>query len=231
MSPGPAEHSHPAAARPPTGTAGRIAGLLRQRERTVDELADALALTGNAVRLHLTRLERDGVVERAGMRSGVSRPSVLYRLSVEGELRYSRAYVPVLTQLLHVLAARLRPAKFDALLRQVGRELMAGRPRPVGTLRQRAEHGSALLDELGGLSHVARQGKQLVIRGDACPLAAATRDHPEACNAVESLLSEFVGAPVTSCCERDAVLRCCFTVGAAETPPRSRRASPSPRRA
>lgn len=226
MTTGSADRGSPAGGRVHAGTAGRVAGLLRQGERTVDELAETLGLTGNAVRLHLTRLERDGVVERAGLRAGVSRPSVLYRLTTDGELRYSRAYVPVLTQLLHVLAARLPRAQFDALLRQVGRELMAGRPRPVGTLQQRAEHGSALLNELGGLSHVARKGKQLVIRGDACPLAAATRNHPEACNAVESLLTEFVGAPVTSCCERDAVLRCCFTVGA---PPRPGAASRAPR--
>src|SRR6476661_5533436 len=120
------------------GTAGRVAELLRQQERTVDELATELHLTGNAVRLHLTRLERDGVVERAGSRAGVSRPSALYRLTTEGELRFSHAYVPLLTQLLHVLSVRLRPRTFDAVLRQVGRELMVGRLRPVGTLRQRA---------------------------------------------------------------------------------------------
>jgi len=206
------DRPNPGRGRLPTGTAGRIAELLRQREQTVDELATALALTGNAVRLHLARLERDGIVERAGSRTGVSRPSTLYRVSSEGELRFSHAYVPVLTQLLHVLSRRLRPATFDAVLRQVGQELMAGRPRPVGTLRQRAEQGSALLNELGGLSHVAMEGRRLVIRGDACPLAAATRDHPEACSALESLLSSFVNAPVTSCCDREQV-HCCFSVG------------------
>lgn len=164
------------------------------------------------MRLHLARLERDGIVERAGTRPGVSRPSMLFRLSTEGELRFSHAYVPVLTQLLHVLSRRLRPATFDAVLRQVGRELMAGRPRPVGTLRQRAEQGSTLLNALGGLSHVTREGKRLVIRGDVCPLAAATREHPEACSAVESLLSSFVNAPVASCCDREKV-HCCFSVG------------------
>ena len=207
--------SDPNAASPlrvPAGTAGRVADLLRQRECSVDELAAALGLTGNAVRLHLTRLERDGVVERAGSRPGVSRPSVLYRLTPEGELRFSRAYVPVLTKLLHVLSRRLKPRAFDGLLREVGRELMAGRPRPVGTLRERAEQGSALLNELGGRSHVAREGNRLVIRGDACPLAAATREHPEACSAVESLLTTFVDAPVKSCCDRDTV-HCCFAVG------------------
>ena len=196
----------------PGGTAGRVAELLRERDRTVEELAAALRMTGNAVRLHLARLEREGIVERAGSRAGVSRPAVLYRLSPEGELRFSHAYVPVLTQLLHVLSRRLRPATFDAVLRQVGRELMEGRPRPVGTLRERAEQASALLNELGGMSHVATEGRRLVIRGDACPLAAATRKHPEACSAVESLLCTFVDAPVKSCCDHEQV-RCCFTSG------------------
>lgn len=207
---------------PPAGTAGCLAGLLRVREHTVDELASALGLTGNAVRLHLTRLEKDHLVRRVGLRPGVSRPSVVYALTPECELLYSRAYVPVLTQLLHVLATKLGRAKFDALLRQVGRELMAGRPRPTGALRQRAEQGSALLNELGGLTHVARERGTLVIRGDSCPLAAATRDHPEACSAVESLLIAFVDAPVRSCCEREGGMRCCFTIGES-SPPRTRR--------
>ena len=187
--------------------------LLRQSERTVDDLAAELGLTANAVRPHLSRLERDGLIRRAGVRAGVSRPSVVYALTSEAELLFSRAYVPVLTQLLHVLSAKLDTTEFEALLREVGRELMTGRPRPTGTLRNRALQGSALLNELGGISRVATERGQLVIRGDSCPLAAATRDHPEACIAVEALLAEFVGAPVVSCCERETRLRCCFALG------------------
>ena len=204
------EHTaHASIPRLPSGTAGRIVVHLRQADRTVDDLAAELSLTANAVRLHLVRLEREGLIRRAGLRPGVSRPSVLYALAPDAELLFSRAYIPVLTQLLHVLAAKLGPSEFDALMRQVGEQLMTGRPRPTGSLRERAKQGAALLNELGGVSRVAIEGKQLVIRGDSCPLAAATRDHPEACNAVEGLLSEFVGAPVASCCERQARLRCC----------------------
>ncbi|HEX8848263.1 MAG TPA: ArsR family transcriptional regulator [Gemmatimonadaceae bacterium] len=198
----------------PAGTAGRIVVLLRRVHHTVEELAAELGLTDNAVRAHLTRLERDGLVGRTGLRAGVSRPSVLYSLTPDAELLFSRAYVPVLTQLLHVLAGQMRPAEFDRTLRLVGEGLMAGRPRPKGTLRQRAERGSALLNELGGISRVDRDGSTLVIRGDSCPLAAATRNHPEACSAVESLLTAFVDAPVRSCCERETRARCCFAIGA-----------------
>jgi len=182
---------------------------------TVDDLADALGLSGNAVRPQLAILERDGLVQRSGMRRGASKPARTYSLSPEAELLFSRAYVPVLTQMLHVLAERFDPAEFDALMRDVGRRLMGDRPRPSGDLRQRAEAASALLIELGGLTRVEHHEDALFIRGYGCPLAAATQRHPEACNAVESLLSEFAGIAVVKCCDSEDRLRCCFEIGRA----------------
>jgi predicted ArsR family transcriptional regulator len=177
---------------------------------TVDEVATRLGLSGNAIRLQLAILERDGLIQQTGTRRGASKPARVYSLSGEAELRFSRAYVPVLTELLHVLAGRLAPGEFDALMREVGRRLMGDRPRPTGQLRQRAEGASALLNELGGLARVEEQNGGLMIRSDGCPLAAATQQHPEACNAVESLLTEFAGLCVTKCCDREQRLHCCF---------------------
>jgi predicted ArsR family transcriptional regulator len=194
-------------------TSGQIMALLRRGPMTVDDLAEALGLSGNAVRPHLATLERDGLVERSELRRGTSKPARTYVLSAEAELLYSRAYVPVLTQLLHVLDEQLQPHEFDSLMRDVGRRLMADRLRPSGDLRQRAEAASALLNDLGGLARVEEHEDGLRIRGYGCPLAAATQRHPEACNAVESLLSEFAGIPVTKCCDREERLRCCFEIG------------------
>jgi len=55
-----------------------------------------------------------------------------------------------------------------------------------------------------------------LIRGYGCPLSVATQRHPEACNAVESLLAEFAGIPVVKCCDAEDRLRCCFEVGSGE---------------
>jgi predicted ArsR family transcriptional regulator len=193
-------------------TAGHIMGLLRRGRMTVDELAGALGLSGNAVRPQLATLERDGLVQQSEMRRGTSKPARTYILTPEAELLFSRAYAPVLTQLLHVLDERLDAGEFDALMRDVGRRLMADRPRPSGDLRQRAEAASALLNELGGLAMVEEHDGGFLIRGYGCPLAAATQRHPEACNAVESLLSEFAGIPVAKCCDAEARLGCCFEI-------------------
>jgi len=62
------------------------------------------------------------------------------------------------------------------------------------------------------LTDVSQEGADLVIRSHGCPLAAAAVDHPETCNAMESLVSEFVGSRVTQRCERTHRPRCRFQI-------------------
>jgi predicted ArsR family transcriptional regulator len=180
---------------------------------TVDELARALDLTRAAVRAQLASLLRDDLVEQRGSRRGTSKPSHVYGLTAHAELLFSQAYVPILTQLLHALDRRMSPAEFDSIMHEVGRGVMEGRPVPRGELGERVAGGSALLNELGGLTEVSQEDEGYLIWSHGCPLAAATADHPEVCNALESLLSEFVGAKVTKCCDRYNRERCCFEVG------------------
>jgi predicted ArsR family transcriptional regulator len=179
---------------------------------TIDDLASAVGLTRTAVRAQLATLQRDGAVEQRGMRRGTSKPAQTYGVTVEAELLLSRAYIPILTQLLHVLADRIPGREFDAIMREVGRGLMTGRTMPHGTLGERVLAASALLNDLGGMTEVDEEDSHFVIRGHGCPLAAATAQYPEACNALESLLGEFVGEPVTKCCDRYDRQRCCFEI-------------------
>jgi predicted ArsR family transcriptional regulator len=195
------------------GTAGKIMELLRQRAMTVDELASALTLSRNAVRSQLAMLERDELVEQRGSRRGTSKPARVYGVTAQAELLFSQAYIPILTHLLHVLARRLSEAEFESVMREVGRDAMADRAAaPHGPLRDRIATASTLLNDLGGLSEVDEEDGLYIIRSHGCPLAAATVDHPEACSALESLLTEFVGARVTKCCDRYDRERCCFEI-------------------
>ncbi|MBX6333083.1 MAG: helix-turn-helix domain-containing protein, partial [Gemmatimonadaceae bacterium] len=78
-------------------TRGRLFALLRRGARTVDELAQSLGMTDNAVRAHLTGLERDGLVRQAGVRrgAGAGKPALLYELHPDAEPLFSKAYAPV----------------------------------------------------------------------------------------------------------------------------------------
>jgi predicted ArsR family transcriptional regulator len=103
-------------------------------------------------------------------------------------------------------------AEFDAIMHQVGRGVMSGRAVPRGGLGERVAGATALLNELGGLAEVEQENGGYLIQSHGCPLAAATANHPEVCNALESMLSEFVGSQVTKCCDRYGRERCCFEV-------------------
>jgi predicted ArsR family transcriptional regulator len=121
----------------------------------------------------------------------------------------------VLSALLDELAPLLPANRRAALMEAVGRRLAAGAgARPTGDLSARVGAGAALLTSLGGGAEVEREEGRLVIRGCAgCPLSAATSHRPELCEAVRTLLSEFIGAPVRECCDRGSQPpRCHFEV-------------------
>jgi len=196
-------------------TRGRIVTLLQGGAATADDIASQLGLTPSAVRVQITAMERDGVVKRSGKRPGITRPSHVFELTPDVELLLSKAYVPLLAQLVEVFADGLPPAQMDTLLRQAGRglanQLCQGRPL-AGSLASRVAMVSEMLNEqLGARTHVESNGRY-VIRGLGCPLAALTGKHPGVCLAMESLVTEAVGMPVRECCERTGRPRCCFEI-------------------
>jgi DeoR family transcriptional regulator, suf operon transcriptional repressor len=193
---------------------GRIVTLLQRGPLTVDEIATRLQLSGSGIRAQITAMERDGLVRRVGSRPGTTRPSRIFELTPEVEQLLSRAYIPLLTQLIDVFAAGLPPRQLEKLMRQAGRKL-AGQlsaAQPTGTLKARVAAASALLnDQLGAVTRVDPNGGY-VIRGEGCPLSALTGKHPAVCRAMESLVREVVGVPVRECCERSQRPRCCFEI-------------------
>src|SRR5947209_6909672 len=87
-------------------TRGKMILLLRRASRTVEELAEALELTDNAVRAQLALLERDGLVQQRGSRRGSSKPAAVYEITPAAEDLFPKAYGPVLRQLLETLNER-----------------------------------------------------------------------------------------------------------------------------
>lgn len=192
-------------------TRGQVVQLLRQGHATVEDLARALGLTDNAVRAHLTALERDGLVVQRGQRQGIGKPAYTYALTSEAEGLFPKAYGAVLHLLLDVLEESLSPQMLDSAMREVGRRLAAEQPRPTGDLRERAGSAVALLNDLGGLASLEAENGKIVIQGRSCPLAAAAKGHPETCLLAETLLAEVIGVPVRQTCDQ-AIPRCRFEI-------------------
>ena len=196
-------------------TRGKILELLRSKERTVNELAAALRLTDNAVRAHLLSLERDGLVKQSGIQHGFRKPHVTYVLTADAEQIFPKAYGALVDIILTVVSQKLSARELRAAMRKVGKKVADEQGTKVGakTREQRIEAALRILKDLGGAASLTKSDGKQFIRGNGCPLAAATANHPEACLIAESLLSEIIGVPVKERCVRGPTPLCCFEIG------------------
>ena len=194
-------------------TRGRIVARLRRGPATIEELADAAALTPNGIRVHLATLERDGWIHSGGVRrqAGPGKPATVYQLAPGGETLLSTAYRPLLLAVLGALAERTAPARVTAILRQAGRRLAQdARDGGAGSAAARAVR---LLESLGAAVEVEPgRGGRFVVRGLGCPVGEAVRVEPRVCHAVTGLLSGALDADVRERCDRSGRPACRFEV-------------------
>jgi predicted ArsR family transcriptional regulator len=196
-------------------TPGRIVTLLRRASRTVDDLAQALDLTDNAIRAHLVALERDGLVQPHGTRRSGGKPAVTYRLTPEAESLFPRAYAQILRAVLGCLAERHGQAEVETVLQTVGRQLASSLDarRQGESLDDRIERLRQVWEELGGLAEVHREGDRLLLQEISCPWKDIVVAQPEACQLAVALLQSALETPaVRGRHDRDPEPRCSFEI-------------------
>jgi predicted ArsR family transcriptional regulator len=195
-------------------TRGRLVTLLRGTTKTVNDLAEELELTDNAVRAHLLSLERDGLIKQSGIQRGTRKPHFAYQLTEEAEQLFPKAYDALLNQLIAVLKGRLTPLALEEILREVGRSLADAQAASGknSDMESRIRRALGALEAIGGAARVEKHNEKLVICSEGCPLATAVAEHPEVCRLAETLLSEVIGLEVREQCDREGPPRCRFEV-------------------
>ena len=194
-------------------TRGQIVLLLRESSSTVNEIAEKMDLTDNAVRAHLIALERDGLVANVGTTKGFRKPHAVYGLSSEARHIFPKHYDSILNKLLGVLKSRLEAKELIEIMREVGRSVAdTGARSHTGSLNERLNEALAALEGLGGSARVVERGDQLSIESESCPFADVVVEHPEVCKATESAVEEIVGVQVTERCDRTGLPKCRFSI-------------------
>lgn len=94
---------------------------LKQRgPATIAQLADALGLTGEAVRQQLLQLHRDGWVEarieRSDERGRTGRPATIYRLSEAGDHLFPKQYDALSIAMIDAVAEEIGPEALKRIL-------------------------------------------------------------------------------------------------------------------
>ena len=197
-------------------TRGQIVRLLRGNALTVEDLAASLGLTDNAVRAHLTTLERDGLVKLEGVRRGSRKPHFTYALTPLAEDLFPKSYDSLMTVLLGVLKEKVTPKELKEVLREVGRKLAGLKITKVSKdsgLAARTREAVELLEALGGAPRMETDGDKFRIQSSSCPIAAAVESHPEACSVAEALVAQVTGANVREKCNKTEMPpRCSFEI-------------------
>ncbi len=195
-------------------TRGRILGLLRAGIGTVEELSVQLEVTDNAVRSHLTSLERDGLIERRGMRPGLRKPHFAYALTTEAEQLFPKAYSTLFNQLLAVLKQKIAPQELENILREVAHSLAVGNtPEENESIESRAQRAIATFESMGGAPILkSEDDKLLVYSATSCPFDVSVSQHPEVCHLAETFLSEVTGLEVKEHCQKGKLPQCSFEI-------------------
>jgi predicted ArsR family transcriptional regulator len=196
-------------------TRGKIVTALRGASRTVNELAEMLGLSDNAVRAHLITLERDGLVQTGGTIKGYRKPHVIYELTSEACHIFPKHYDSLFNRLLDSLKRRMSEASVMSILEEIGRTIgSASAATRDESLDKRVRNALSALQELGGAAVAVNEDDKILIKSSSCPFADAVSEHPEVCKIAESLVQEIVGQPVREICDRAAVPRCRFAIEA-----------------
>lgn len=107
--------------------------LLRSPEGVaVDALIEDLGVTENAVRLHITALQRDRLVQQVGSVRTGGRPQFLYTLTDDGREAFPRRYQHMAEGLIGEVAESLGDAALKKAMRRMGIKAGEGVAAPKG---------------------------------------------------------------------------------------------------
>ena len=171
-------------------------------ETTVASLSEELAVSGVNIRGHLSRLERDGLVDmRCEKSNDRGRPSHLYQLTEKGHSTFPSTYnhlasdvLKQVKQMFGLQAVRsIFAGRAEEFVHQL-RDKFQGKPLEVTKISEVAE----LLRKMGYLVEVNAVGSHeymLVIKH--CPISQVASDFPEVCAAELNMQRQALGATVS----------------------------------
>jgi predicted ArsR family transcriptional regulator len=193
-----------------------ILELLRRKGRSSAEtIAGDLGVTANAVRQHLTNLERDGLVVSQPERSGRGRPSLLFRITERADAVFPKRYGQLATMVLQEVQDMGGPEALDDIFARVA-----------------ARHAGAIEKDFEGLGFEAKLQRVVAWIGRAgtlveqsettegvrvtihnCPFRNTALKFPQVCTITPQLITRLTGAAVS---QSDSIHRrdpyCSFVV-------------------
>jgi predicted ArsR family transcriptional regulator len=183
-----------------TKTEDRILYLLKSKgPQTASQLATRLGVTAMAVRQHLYRFGRDGLVAFADQRRPVGRPVRVWRLTERAATRFPENHAELTLELIVAVRATFGEEGLDRLLAERTRlQLRAYRERirgaGDGSLESRVRVLAAIRREQGYMAeYVTRSDGSLLLRENHCPICVAAKSCQGLCREELGLFRAVLG--------------------------------------
>lgn len=177
-----------------------LRALLRNKDGlTVQALAETLEVSRNAVRQHLTSLERDGLVAKGRTQPSGGRPEQLYVLTAAGGEQFPRQYSWFSELLLQMLQAESGDTSLDEKLAGMGRTVAAALAQRVAGAAGSAERIASIagvMRELGYDATARTEDGRPVIEAYNCVFHKLAAKCPEVCSFDLALLGAASGSDV-----------------------------------
>ncbi|HEV2475465.1 MAG TPA: helix-turn-helix domain-containing protein [Candidatus Dormibacteraeota bacterium] len=190
--------------------------LLRRKGRSSAEtIANDLGVTPNAVRQHLTNLEREGLVVSQPERSGRGRPSLLFGLTERADAVFPKRYGQLATMVLQEVQEMGGPDALDEVFARVAARHASAIERDFDGLDfdEKLRRVVAWIGRAGTLVEQTESPEGVKITIHNCPFRNTALKFPQVCTITPQLISRLTDAAIS---QADSIHRhdpyCSFVV-------------------
>ncbi len=199
--------------------------LRRKQAASAETISAQLGVTPNAVRQHLTNLERDGLVKSRPMAGKRGRPSLMFSLTDKADAAFPKRYGQLATMILNEVAELGGPELLDKIFQRVADRYAGGIEAQMDGLSfdEKLDRMVEWIGRAGTLAEKEETSEGVRITIHNCPFRNTALKYPQVCTITPRLLVKLLDAQVSqdaSIHRRDPY--CSFVV---QRPPRDRPAA------
>jgi predicted ArsR family transcriptional regulator len=174
--------------------------LLRRKQAASAEAVSAeLGITPNAVRQHLTNLERDGLVRSEPVRAKRGRPQLIFSLTEKADAAFPKRYGQLATMVLTELQEMGGPEMLDQIFERMADRHAATIEKDLEGLSfdDKLERVVAWIGRAGTLAEAEKVEDGVRVTIHNCPFRNTAMKFPQVCTITPHLLIKLLGEPVS----------------------------------
>ena len=174
--------------------------LLRRKGRSsAESIATDLGVSTNAIRQHLTNLEREGFVVSRPERSGRGRPALRFALTERADAVFPKRYGQLATMVLQEVQDMGGPEALDEVFARVAARHAEAIEHEMKHLDfdQKMHRIVAWIGRAGTLAEQSETAEGVKVTIHNCPFRNTALKFPQVCSITPQLISRLTGAAVS----------------------------------